>query len=149
MLQTCSRIIALAAMVAGPSMTVQAAEPATLTLACKGTVTDMSTPNAKPEPLSMGIIVNFTAGTVQGLDFMTRSIQGLIGPKDFVKITSTNDLTITFLGRSSSGLSINGSLNRVTGELEATYMTSSGEWPQSTITTQTLALKCRPTQRMF
>ena len=128
-------------------MTAQAAEPATLTLGCDGTV--VTEPNGSPVRVSMGIIVNFTAGTVQGLDFMTRSIQGLIGPKDFVKITSTNDLTVAFLGRSSSGLSINGSLNRVTGELEATYMTSSGEWPQSTITTQTLALKCKPAQRMF
>jgi hypothetical protein len=36
MLRTCSRIIALTAMVAGP--TAQAAEPETLTLACKGTL---------------------------------------------------------------------------------------------------------------
>ena len=64
MLQTCSRAIALTAMVAGLSMTAQAAEPATMTLACKGTVTDLRTPNAKPEPLSMGIIVNFTARTI-------------------------------------------------------------------------------------
>ena len=54
-------------VVAGLSMTAQAAEPATLTLACKGTVTDTSKPNAKPEPLSMGIIVNFTARTILGL----------------------------------------------------------------------------------
>ena len=79
-------VLVTLAIVAGLSMTAQAAEPATLTLACAGTAT---TGNAKPEPISMGIIVNFTAGTVQGLDFMTRSIQGLIGPKDFVKPEKT------------------------------------------------------------
>jgi hypothetical protein len=72
--RTSACVIALTVMVA---VMAQAAEPATLTLACAGTAT---TGNAKPEPISMGIIVNFTAGTVQGLDFMTRSIQGLIGP---------------------------------------------------------------------
>ena len=48
-------------MVASLSMTAQAAEPSTLTMACKGTVTDLRTPDAKPEPISMGIIANLTA----------------------------------------------------------------------------------------
>ncbi len=49
-------------MVASP--TAQAADT-TLTLACQGTViSDLE--NAKPEPVSMGIIVNFTNRTVQG-----------------------------------------------------------------------------------
>jgi hypothetical protein len=50
-------------MVAGPSMTAQA-DP-TLTLACQGTTT-VRMEDAKPEPISMGIIVNFTNRTVQG-----------------------------------------------------------------------------------
>jgi hypothetical protein len=57
-------IIALTAMVASP--TAQAADE-TLTLACQGTVIS-SLENAKPEPVSMGIIVNFTNRTVQGFD---------------------------------------------------------------------------------
>jgi hypothetical protein len=43
-------------------MTAQAAEPETLTLACQGT----RIITTKPEPISMGIIVNFTKNTVQG-----------------------------------------------------------------------------------
>jgi hypothetical protein len=59
-----------AALLVVTSMTAQAAEPVTLTLACEGTVTDISQPvDGKPEPTSMGIIVNFTARTVAGLDF--------------------------------------------------------------------------------
>jgi hypothetical protein len=45
-------------MVAGPSMTAHAADT-TLTLACQGT-TISGVEDAKPEPVSMGIIVNFT-----------------------------------------------------------------------------------------
>lgn len=65
MLRTCSRIIALTAMVAGP--TAHAADT-TLTLACQGTVTikSMGPLEYEPDPVSMGLIVNFTARTVQG-----------------------------------------------------------------------------------
>jgi hypothetical protein len=56
-------------MVAALSMTVQAADE-TLTLACQGTETVTTVKDAKPEPVSMGIIVNFAARTVTGLDGM-------------------------------------------------------------------------------
>jgi hypothetical protein len=88
MLRTCTRIIALAAMVAGP--TAQAADT-TLALACQGTVTVYEHPrtttsgDAKPEPFSMGITINLTAGTVQGF--------GMEYP---VKITNINAGTIIF-----------------------------------------------------
>ena len=52
-------IIALAAMVAGP--TAQAADT-TLTLACQGT----ATVDATPEPISMGIILDLKAGKIDG-----------------------------------------------------------------------------------
>jgi hypothetical protein len=57
--------------------TVQAADT-TLMLACNRTATDISMPRGstditipagKPEPTSMGIIINFSAGTIAGLDF--------------------------------------------------------------------------------
>jgi len=54
-----------AALLVVAGMTAQAAEPETLTLACKGTTT-AGYEGAKPEPISMGIIVNFSTGTVQG-----------------------------------------------------------------------------------
>jgi hypothetical protein len=47
-------------------MTAQAADSA-LTLACQRTMTS-GLEDAKPEPVSMGIIVNFTARTVTGFD---------------------------------------------------------------------------------
>ena len=65
MLRTCARIIALTAMVVGP--TAQAADE-TLTLACKGTVQRNA---MKSEPVSMGIIVNFTARTITGFTLST------------------------------------------------------------------------------
>jgi hypothetical protein len=51
------------------AVTAQAAEPSTLTLACQGTQTKLTElTDAKPESqsISMGIIVNFTARTVEG-----------------------------------------------------------------------------------
>ena len=57
MLCRCSRIIALAVTIVGLSI-AQAADT-TLTLACQGTTTS-GLEDAKPEPVSMGIIVNFT-----------------------------------------------------------------------------------------
>jgi hypothetical protein len=62
MLRVCSRIIALTAVFVGQTM-AHAAD-ATLTLACQGTTTS-GVEDAKPERVSMGIIVNFTNRTVQ------------------------------------------------------------------------------------
>src|SRR5262245_56668122 len=71
--QTCARIIALAAMVAGP--TAQA-ERGTLTLTCTGTAAQVDLqqleanptqnwkPITKPEPVSGGLTVDFTTGEV-------------------------------------------------------------------------------------
>src|SRR5262249_56317416 len=83
MLRTCSRVIALSAMVAASSMTVQAAD-ATLRLSCEGmvTVTDKVTvtdnakmeADAKPEPVIANVIVDFTDRTVQGLFYLQSSL---------------------------------------------------------------------------
>jgi hypothetical protein len=114
-------------------MTAQA-DP-TLTLACQGTTT-VRMEDAKPEPISMGIIVNFTNRTVQG-GFGYPSVL-----YDFpVKITSMNEATVVFHGSNQTGQSsITGSIDRVTGDVEADT-----EGPTSIH----YALKCRPTQRMF
>jgi len=58
-----ARVIALGMMLVGLP-TAQAADT-TLTLACQGTTTS-GLEDAKPEPISMGIIVNFTKKTVHG-----------------------------------------------------------------------------------
>ena len=128
-------------MVAGLSITAQAAEPATLTLACKGTVTDM-TPNAKPEPLSMGLIVNFTA----------RTILGLAGPGSGtpVDIMFMDDVTVNFVGSYSDRYrrwQLVGTIDRVTGDLEATNTNTYVETKKTS--SESWMLKCKPAQRMF
>ena len=66
MLRTCSCIIASIVMITVGSVTAQAADT-TLTLACKGTLTETILGEEKiPEPISTGIILNVTSQTVQG-----------------------------------------------------------------------------------
>jgi hypothetical protein len=141
MRRACSSVIALAVMLVGLP-TAQAADT-TLTLACEGTTTDKMK-DAKPAPISMGIIVNFTKNTVQGF--------GIPGVSDHpVKIRGMNDARIVFDGAHDDGTSvasITGSIDRVTGDVEATDMlsnTKTGIVKSST----SYALKCTPTQRMF
>ena len=121
------------------------AEPGTLTLACTGTTTFPMGPPSH-QPVSMGIIVNFTARYVQGLDF------GYPGLDDFpVKITAMNDVTVEFSGsqrRSPSRWTIDGSIDRVTGDLNATS-TMRNIMSNEIVAEQTYALKCRPAQRLF
>jgi hypothetical protein len=145
MLRTSSRIIALTVMVAGLPMTVQAADE-TLTMACQGTVTDISMPRGstditipagKPEPASVGIIINFTARTVAGLDFP-------------LKITSFDETAVLFEGSDDTELTfrrISGSIDRVTGDMKAVSI----KMNKKTFISLDVAyaLKCRPAQRMF
>jgi len=130
-------------MVACLSATAQAAD-STLTLACQGTTTDTTKEDAKPEPVSMGIIVNFAARTVQGF--------GAPGILDYpIKITAWNDVTVAFLGSldlKGSRSSTRGSIDRVTGDVEATSMVTDPKTGKIVASTS-YALKCRPTQRMF
>jgi hypothetical protein len=138
MLRTYPRVIALAAMVI--STTAQAAD--TLTLACEGTYAERTLQHPKPEPISMGIIVNFTNRTVQGFE----SIPGFSRWFNFpVKITSMNEVAVHFHGSDQTGsvaraTSVTGIINRLTGDVEAD---TEGQFNLR------YALKCRPTQRMF
>jgi hypothetical protein len=131
-LRTSSCVIALIAIVTCSPLTVQAADT-TLTLACQGT----TTLGTKSEPISMGIIVDFANHTVHGFGY-----PGFSGRFDFpVKITGMNEVTIAFHG-SNQTESVTGSIDRVTGDVEARTQTS----PDMILL---YALKCRPTQRMF
>jgi hypothetical protein len=113
MLRRCA-CIALATMVAGTSMTAQAADT-TLTLACKGTVTTKvfsgKFVDYEPEPISMGLIVNFTKRTVQGT--------ARWGPwlfDDQLPITELTEGTVVFEGFSKFlGMKVSGTMDRVTG----------------------------------
>ena len=146
MLGVCSRVIALTAMVAGLSMTAQAAEPTTLTLACKGTATDLTQTDAKPETISMGIIVNFTARTVAGFTYDTaRTGAGYVYynpvPAE-AEIKVANEAIIVFSGDSKNRGRIQGSIDRVTGAVEV--------WlEENTYSSTGYSLKCSPTQRKF
>jgi len=126
-------------------MTAQAADT-TLTLACQGTTTDKmkDAKDAKPAPISMGIIVDFTKNTVQGF--------GIPGVSDYpVKIRGMNDARIVFDGSHDNGTSvasITGSIDRVTGDVEATDMLSNPK-TGSVMSSKSYSLKCSPAQRMF
>jgi hypothetical protein len=138
-LRTCSYIIVLTVTVVGLSG-AQAADE-TLTLACQGTtISDLE--NAKPEPVSMGIIVNFTNRTVQGF--------GAPGILDYpIKITAWNDVTVAFLGSEERiGSTTRGSIDRVTGDLWAP-LTATDAKTGNPLMSVRYALKCKPTQRMF
>ena len=132
-------LIALVVMLAG--QTAEAQQQKALTLACKGTATG---DDGKPDPISMGIIINLTAGTVQGF--------GLPGVMDYpLKMTATNDVRVPFSGSQeliSSVSSIRGSIDRVTEDVEATS-TLTDPKTHNTLNQTNYALQCKPTQRMF
>ena len=130
-------IVALCA-VGSPHM-AQAAEPETLTLACQGTVTNNIKPDAKPEQITMGIVVNFTAQTVAGFTYP--------GLEEFpVVIRAASEVLITFAGSNESGSSIvAGDINRVTGELWANSTMRDAQTSKIVMSTS-YSLQCRPTQ---
>jgi hypothetical protein len=134
------RIIALTAMVAGPSITAQAADT-TLTLACQGTETSQwgSRPKSS-EKVNIGIIVDLQKKTVTGLSDSYP-----------LTIESITDTMITFSGqeggwdkKSSLAWSMYGTLDRITGSLVAS--SSRYEAPKNELSYD---LKCKPAQRMF
>jgi hypothetical protein len=118
------------------------AQPAALTLACKGTT---MTPyiDEKPQPISMGIILNFN--TVQGF-----ALPGMFDVP--VRITAANDVTVTFEGSAvhlqMSQTTISGSLDRVTGDVYATSIMTNTQ-TQKIVSATNYELQCRPVQRMF
>ena len=123
-----------AALLVITSITGQAVEPETLTLACKGTASQI---NAKPEPISMGIIIDFTARTVAG--FSLRA-----------KITAADEATVAFDGSKEDGENtfvIVGRISRVTGDVHADSMMWNNKKDISSATRY--SLKCTAAQRMF
>ena len=134
------RVVTLAALLAG-LMTAQAADE-TLTLACQGTVIAWTQKDAENEPISVGMIVNFTNGTVQGF--------GDPGSVD-VRITAVNDVAILFRGNKPDGagfLNISGAMDRVSGLVQA-RVESTDETGVKVLDARRYDLKCRPTRRMF
>jgi hypothetical protein len=117
----------------------------TLTLACQGTATITGMEDAKPEPISMGIIVNFTKKTVHGFG------DPIFG-EQLIEITRITETTVYFgatgeLSRTISR-SVIGTIDRVTGDVSADFMSVDAKTGKN-LTSWSYALKCRPTQRMF
>ena len=102
------------------------------------TIKSASPPEYEPDPVSMGLVVNFTNRTVQGA-----SRWGPYLFDDQLQITDSNERTIVFSGFSKFlGRTINGFMDRVTGDVGMVATAEgSGAFDYS--------LKCRPAQRMF
>src|SRR5262249_20142289 len=142
----CALALALAAAL---QVTPTSAAETTLSLSCEGmvTVTDKVAvtdntkmeADAKPEPVIANVIVDFTDRTVQGLFYLQSSW-------DYkAKETAMNKATVTFGGISDSKI-ISGKIDRVTGDMSATSVSTE---PEGLILLKTYALKCRPVQRML
>jgi hypothetical protein len=115
------------------ALAVQAAEPTgTLTLACQGTTGRSAL--LPREPVSMAIILNFTAKTIEGF-----------GDKYSVRLNDGSELAVDFFGPSTGekfpNSNITGRIDRVTGDVEALMTSDFGSVHYS--------LKCKRTQRMF
>jgi hypothetical protein len=127
---------------AGLSMAAQSSAPTgTLTLACEGTRTDtdMKTQVAeKPEPVSMGIIVDFETQRVQFGD-------------DTLRISAITETLLHFEGnnfnspKAAYSYSIDGTIDRMAGTADAKSVgtKSGGQWAMHWL------LQCKPTQRTF
>lgn len=140
------RVIALTgtAMVAGLSITAQAAEPQTMMLSCKGTTTNYQTPG-QPEPASTILFLNFKTGTFEGseLPFFNG---GKIGQVSELAI----QLVYNEIIRDQLDMAT-GYLDRVTGVLVGNAHTYKGTTIREDhrIGGFSFSLQCRPTQRTF
>jgi hypothetical protein len=100
-----------------------AEQQSTLTLAYKRTRTQWvrgSEEKEKSEDVSMGIILNFATGDVSGFD----TFFDTLATRYYAKIAASNEVTIHFKGGIGGpfGNLIHGTLDRVTGTVDATTM---------------------------
>jgi VCBS repeat-containing protein len=135
------KLAAAIILVVGLSTAAQAVETGTLTLACKGT---WVLAGQEPEQLSMGLIVNFNAGTVEGFDLgFSQNIP--------VKITGINEVTVAFGGSGRylvGNLMMSGTIDRVTGDVGAEEVVTDAK-AEKVLSRTSYSLKCRPAQRLF
>jgi hypothetical protein len=102
----------------------------------KGTATIRAAPplEYKPQPISTGLLINFTSRTVRGTER-----QGPYLFDDQLQITEWNEVTVIFRGFSQFlRMSISGSMDRMTGDV-GMVATSKAEVVD-------YSLKCMPTQ---
>jgi hypothetical protein len=127
-------LLMLAALLISPAQADEST--GTLTLACEGKVTQP--PDPKPEPASVGIIINFKAGTVTWSDLSDLPLT----------ITRLNEMTVDF-GGSNGRWTITGSINRLTGATDAISTLMVDPKTRRINLTNDYSLKCKSTQRMF
>ena len=131
---TTATLLALTGLLIG---TAQAAEPTeTLMLACRGERIWWGAPNSYPvkEQVSMGIIVNFTAWTVNGVGTDWR---------DAIPIHTITETAITFFAEHQYDpveASIIGTIDRITGGVDAGITASGSSGKVSML----YSLKCKP-----
>ena len=118
------------------------AGPETLTLACKGETTTYQQ-GARPEPIALGLVIDFTKRTIKGFP--------LAGEIEITQITAS---AIYFHKFAASSV-FDGRIDRITGDVEghaASYKSTKGAdmlKPDNVASGFNFALKCTPTQRMF
>jgi hypothetical protein len=139
MFRRCS-CIAFAVMLVS---TAQAADT-TLTLACEGTKTETFYGRSERRNVSLSIIINFAARTVTGFREEERLVE--------LTIDDISETTISFAGSNSAAMvsyNMNGTIDRVTGTVEAGLTSFPEEGHGLKTWTTSYALKCKPAQRMF
>jgi len=105
----------------------------TLTLACEGTIGPIDHREPR-EPISMGIIVNFTSKTVHGFDtggILLRSLKD-----EPVKIADATETEIYFESKSqwhNTSRILMGTIDRVTGDVSASSTSRRFQSSNSTI----------------
>jgi len=126
---------AAAILIVASTSIAHATEPATLTLTCQGTTT-ITAEDSKPEPISIGITLNFTARTMVG--FYSPSGEGFQ-----VRITGLNEANVAFGGSNKTDTwLIDGNIDRATGDVEASSMIFD-QTTRSFVPSVSYSLKCR------
>jgi len=140
---TIAALVAVASLWVSPTKAVETS--GMLALACEGAATDKTDLRepARPEPVSMGLIIDFTTMTVAGFERVFPTFRA-----SQVKIIVVDETNIGFSGTDSGGGAVFGQVDRITGNVEAL----TEHWNQETNKLQWAtgySLKCKPTQRMF
>jgi hypothetical protein len=123
------------------SVCAQAAETTVITLTCDGKKTDAKASDAKPEPVEkLGLVVNLGERTVSGFAGITARIAKVDAAHISFGSTVKRSL-LNFRSESAASVTIIGDIDRVTGAVSATIMT--------TATASSYDLICKPTSRLF
>jgi hypothetical protein len=119
-----------------PERGLQASELMELTLSCDGKTTNMmADSDTKPESVTkMGVLVNLREGTVLGFGHPAR-------------IKSSDAASVDF-GGESGNWSVQGTIDRITGSVEATTMLMNQN-TNKIIMSYSWDLHCSPVKRVF